>query len=633
MDQSLFYGLIISAVLVFTFWLPGSVATLLRLLALWQQKEYRRDRMRAFLKSSEGQQQKGAARRVRLWFVLVIVVLFLLMWLIYAVAAESDSRLALPYYLLLLFLVSFALVCWWMYEDALIYKAVGTHAFKRPQLTGKMSFLLLLSLPAFLYAFGPLVLIFPGDLLFHSWPGLTVFRNLVTFLYVPLLYMYAVFGFHVGYVFFLTILDLLLPLGLACGVALLAPLTWLGKHSIVTQARQKMRCYPDLRVIAVTGSFGKSSTKELIASILGSRYRVLKTEENHNTLIGVARTIIKRLKGYEDYFVVEMGAYTRGEIKELCTLTPPCISVVTAVNEQHLALFGKDLEATARAKFEIIEGLTQTQGPGTRPGIAVLNADNEYTARMATWIKERGQAASTRVYLYSAKGRINAGGCRTALLAMNVRQDVDGVHFLLVDNQQEQQAKTGALATAGIEVRLADVRKEMIGNYLAAVCVALSTGMTLTEIVEATRSLPLPLPGTYTLRSGIHGSMVIDESYSSNPDGFLAALDYLRSVKAKRRIVITRGMIELGSMSDEAHRRVGLKIAQSADLLYLTSHDSEQELRQGIGRADRSGFRTTALTEPLVMVQMLETQIKEGDVVLIEGRIPQLVHSLLCREK
>jgi len=626
------YALIGAAIVIFVLWLPAAFASLLGLFALWQQKEYRRDRMRSYRSTREGRQLwKGPGRKVRVWFLLIVLILFLAMYLVNAIAASGDSSMVFSYYFVVILLLTAALVLWWGSESWSTIRALATHQFKRPQLTSKMLLLLVFCVPVFLYAVGPLVLIFPGELLFHVWPGLSMLRQVVIALYIPFFYLYAAFGFHVGYAVGLTLLDLLVPSLVAASVGLLSPLTAAGKRSLAKKARGKMQQFPDLRVIAVTGSYGKSSTKELIAALLGSRYKVKKTEKNHNTLIGVSQTILSEVKGDEDFLVVEMGAYTKGEIRELCAVTPPCISVVTAINEQHLSLFGKSLDDTSEAKFEIIEGLSAFASRTSQPAIAVLNADNEHTARMAAWIKERGSGPKPRVYLYSAKGRINAGGIRTALLAINIKQDAAGVHFLLVDNQQEKQSGTGSLQAAGLNVTLKVVRKEMVGNYLAAVCVALSAGMTLSDIVLATSQLPEPLPGTYVVKQGLNGAQIIDESYSSNPDGFLAALEFLKSLPAKRKIVVTRGMIELGSRSDEAHRKVGEKIALSADLLFLTSHESEQEFRQGIGHARRSSFRTTVQTDAGQLSQLFSAQIKADDVILIEGRIPQFLHSLLCR--
>jgi len=130
-----------------------------------------------------------------------------------------------------------------------------------------------------------------------------------------------------------------------------------------------------VKVIGITGSYGKSSTKEFLATILSAKYKVCKTSANRNSEIGVAETVLRELKPEHEIFIVEMGAYRTGEIKAICDIVHPTIGVLTAVSEQHLALFGS-LEATKKAKYELIEALPEN-------GIAIFNADNRATRELA----------------------------------------------------------------------------------------------------------------------------------------------------------------------------------------------------------------------------------------------------------
>lgn len=169
-----------------------------------------------------------------------------------------------------------------------------------------------------------------------------------------------------GQLAWLILADLLLPLGVAVVLTLLALPTWLGQHALMALAARKLRRFPHLLVIGVTGSFGKTTTKDALAAVLALKYRVLKTAGTQNTLIAVAQTILRRLTSSHQVFVVEMGAYRRGEIKAICNLVKPQIGILTGINEQHLDLFGS-LANIQAAKYELIDSLPKN-------GLAIFNS-------------------------------------------------------------------------------------------------------------------------------------------------------------------------------------------------------------------------------------------------------------------
>ena len=142
------------------------------------------------------------------------------------------------------------------------------------------------------------------------------------------------------------------------------------KKRIIKKAMAKMRTLKKIKVIGITGSYGKTSTKEFLDVILSEKYRVIKTTGNNNTNIGVAKTVLNKVNDNYDYFICEMGAYKIGEIEEICGIVKPEIGILTGINEQHLDLFGS-IENTVKAKFELIEALS-------KKGVAILNRDNKY---------------------------------------------------------------------------------------------------------------------------------------------------------------------------------------------------------------------------------------------------------------
>ena len=242
-------------------------------------------------------------------------------------------------------------------------------------------------------------------------------------------------------------------------------------------------------VIGITGSFGKTSTKEYLAHILNGRFRAYATPKSYNTLMGVCIAINNELTnnfGY-DFFIVEMGAYVKGEIKGICDLVKPQIGIVTAVGPQHLERFGS-LETTSRAKYELIEALPAD-------GVAVFNWDNPYVRAMY----ERGYP-ETRIGVTWQNTDL---AMQLRFHARNIQTTVDGLQFDVVDTLtgEEQHLTTGL------------VGQHNVTNILLAVATARHLGMTLPEIALRVASLE-PAEHRLQRRTLPGGVTVIDDAYS-----------------------------------------------------------------------------------------------------------------------
>jgi len=176
------------------------------------------------------------------------------------------------------------------------------------------------------------------------------------------------------FVFWLLLFDVLCPLITSLVVLLLQPLAVLGRNRLIQKARSKRESFKNLLVIGITGSYGKTSTKEFLYSILSSKFRVLKTSEHQNSEVGISQCILDNLKSEHEIFIVEMGAYNRGGIKLLCSIVEPKIGVLTGINEQHMATFGSQ-ENIIKGKYELIESLP-------KDGKAFFNAKNKYCVEL-----------------------------------------------------------------------------------------------------------------------------------------------------------------------------------------------------------------------------------------------------------
>ena len=358
---------------------------------------------------------------------------------------------------------------------------------------------------------------------------------------------------------------LTIPLLVVWALVISLPFDTLIKKIIVQLARLKISKHKTLTVIGVTGSYGKTTTKEIIADLLSKRFKVLKTRKTENTIIGIAKTILRELLPDHQIFVVEMGAYKKGEIKKICQLTRPKIGVLTGLNEQHLALFGS-LKQTLAAKCEILKALPKN-------GLAVVNDQD-----------------------------IDFDDCLKDILARVIRYQ--SITAVFKDRFQGQK----------------------INNLYPAYVIGRHLGLQKEEIGKAFESLS---PFLYSLKviKNKNGILVIDDSYSSNPHGFAAALDYLISLRGHKKIVVTPGIIELGRASFNIHKQLGKKMSGKIDLLILTSGDFVKAFKQGVGLAAKKP-KIVVFENRQSLCNYLSQYLTKGDCLLLEGRVPEEIKTI-----
>lgn len=377
-------------------------------------------------------------------------------------------------------------------------------------------------------------------------------------------------------------------------------ITFVLKKIYIRRATHKMTNYPNLLVIGITGSFGKTTTKEYLAHILSSKCQVARTPLHVNTEIGVAQYILRTDFDGIDIFVVETGAYRVGEIKQICDIVRPKIGVLIAINEQHLSLFGS-IENTQKAKYELLLSLPVD-------GLAIVNSDNKYCRELLSTI-------NCKVRTFGMESEFNP-----SLLIEDVfKEDKDKMSLTFRGKYNNENFKINTSAIASYNIT----------NIAPCVIIARHFGMSWESINEGTRSLALAPAGVKTF---LHDKcIVIDDSYNSNPAGFKAALDFLCEFpSSKKRIVVTRGMLELGDKSDELHEIVGGEVAFSADQLVIISPDYTVPLSRGVG----SKYQTEIILkyQPEVLFEFLESLKNEDCVVLLENRLPVMVYKNFMKD-
>lgn len=494
---------------------------------LWQLKEYRLDRMRDFFSTRQG---KMYLLRYQL-AIRSFLAAALSLWPI-------NEVLTLKYILIIIFCID------------IIHTAVrfGHGKIRHPRITPKA------------------VLVIGLSLVLES--ALIVFLHDWSIVFVLMIIRFVIIA--------------------AVAIILTVP-TRLLKQYYIRLAAKKISRYPNLIVIGVTGSFGKSSVKEFLAHILSSKYAVIRTPLNINTEIGVAQFILRSSFEGKQVFIVEMGAYRIGEISLVCEMVHPTIGVLTAINEQHLSLFGS-IQHTQEAKYELLRSLPSS-------GLAVANSDNPYCREFLSEL-----ASPVATFGYDEE---YAPSCQIT----EVEKTHEGVACVLAVGKETLRLGT-----------------QLIGEYhcmniAPCVLVAKRLGMTNEEIIEQCKTLPQ----TGIRRYPYGKCTIIDDSYNSNPDGFKSALVVMSAFpSSKRRIVVTRGMLELGTRSDELHERIGEEISFTADELVLLTRDFEAPLRKGVG----TKYRTTIVVKdkPAELLEFIRSKKNTDCVILLENRVPSVVY-------
>ena len=344
-----------------------------------------------------------------------------------------------------------------------------------------------------------------------------------------------------------------------------------------------------VKVIGVTGSVGKTTTKEMTASVLRRRYRVLKNEANLNNEIGLPLTLLQ-LSARHERAVLEMGMYAPGEIRLLCELARPEVGVVTNVGPVHLERLGS-IEAIAAAKAELVEALP-------KEGAAVLNGDDPLVKAMAA--KTRA-----RVLLYGT-----SADCEVRGVDLDSR-GLRGIAFTMICQRRRVRVKT----------RLPG--RHLLYNALAAAAVGLLEGMTPDELAEALARARVPL--RLRVYRGRNDSTILDDTYNASPASMLAALELLADLPG-RRIAVLGDMRELGSEEKEGHRMVGREAAQVAQVIYAIG-----ELGHLIGEeARRAGHPAVSLwSSKEEAARHLAEDLAVGDVVLLKGSRAMALETML----
>ena len=324
----------------------------------------------------------------------------------------------------------------------------------------------------------------------------------------------------------------------------------------INDARRILAEYPDLLIIGVTGSYGKTSVKFYLETLLKQKFNVLVTPESYNTPMGVVKTIRGMLRPVHEIFVCEMGARYVGEIKELCDIVHPKHGIITSIGPQHLDTFGS-IENIQKTKFELADALPDD-------GILFLNGDNEY---IADELKEKraipGKLGPIDDPEFYHSEKIGKG-----YYASDIKVSDMGTSFTVTTPARETQRFSMKLVGA-----------HNVINVMGAIAVANRLGIDLKELRVPVRRLR-PVPHRMELKT--KGDVtIIDDAFNSNPIGSKAAVETL-ALFSGMRILITPGMVELGADEDEYNRRFGTYAAKCCDKVLLVGSKHTEPIKEGL---------------------------------------------------
>ena len=393
----------------------------------------------------------------------------------------------------------------------------------------------------------------------------------------------------VSVMMFITVISYLF---VVAAVWLLRPVEARINRRYWNEARDILKSMPDLKVIGITGSYGKTSTKHYLQAILSEQFETLMTPGSYNTPMGVIRTVREMMKPYTQIFICEMGAKQKGDVKEICDLVDPACGIITAVGAMHLETFG-NIETVRDTKFELADAIPHS-------GFIVVNNDFPMGAA-----RKVGNTECVR-YSVSDSGEADYH-------VEDVEYSAEGTRFIVVTPRGDRIPFSSQL-----------VGECNISNLLAAIIVAMRMGMAVDRIqlgVSRIRQVEHRLSVNRTPG----GVTIIDDAFNSNPVGSKMALDVLGRFNGGRRICVTPGMIELGDRSEELNEELGHHIGRNSDIAIIVNEINRESLVKGVLAEgfDKKNLHTVA--DFAEAQRPLSGMLRNGDTVLYENDLPDSI--------
>ena len=382
---------------------------------------------------------------------------------------------------------------------------------------------------------------------------------------------------------------LMLPILVPIAHGILVPFEILNGKKYISWTKRKLKKFPNLIKIGITGSYGKTSTKYILNTILSQNYNVCITPHSYNTPLGIAKVVLNYLKPHHDVLITEMGAKQVGDIKYLCDIIKPQYGILTSVGSQHLSTFGS-LNNISKTKNELIKSLPKENG------LAVFNGQNQRA--MELFDSCPVEKISTKI----------ENDNNSFAHAKNVKVSSTGISFVLVVDGQEIDCKTKLIGKHNLE------------NILMCSALAYKLGLTIEQIKLGIAKLE-PINHRLELKKE-NGLTILDDSYNSNVEGAVCALETLKLFKTGKKIIITPGLVELGKKEREENINFGRNIAKVVDIAIIVNNTNKDAISQGLIEEnfnEENIFFAQSLVEARIILKDLA---EKGDVVLFENDLP-----------
>lgn len=404
----------------------------------------------------------------------------------------------------------------------------------------------------------------------------SILIEILGFMFIPYL-SYGLIG----------IIPIMLPLFVFLAYYITYPIEKLISNSYVKKAKKKLESIKNIQVIGITGSYGKTSVKNILKTLLSEKYKVCASPSSYNTPLGLAKTILQNLNSDNEIFIAEMGAKQRFDIKELCEMVKPKIAVVTGIGNQHLLTFGS-VDNIIKTKSELAEYVSNNHGK------IFVNIESDGAKKLVNNFKDAI--------------KVSIKDNTTDLYVKDIKTTKDGSKFSLCFNNEVVECKT---------ILLGD---HNISNILLAATVAINLGLTLKEIQEGIEKL-VTIPHRLEIVKSSSTYTILDDAYNSSVEGSKASLDVLSKFDGKK-FVITPGLVELGTEQFNSNFEFGMDMAKVCDYVIIDSVINYDAISSGLifgGFDEKNIIQVANLTQA---VQMLNTLASSNDVVLFENDLP-----------
>lgn len=409
-----------------------------------------------------------------------------------------------------------------------------------------------------------------------------------------LFYLFACWHLQDGFfgLIYLVLLIQLIPLLIVFSNIMLQPYEKIIQKSFLRQAEDKISSFSP-QIIAITGSYGKTSTKHILYHILSSVAPTLTTPGSVNTQMGITRIIREKLQKEHKYFIVEMGAYGIGSIKKLCDLTPPDSGIITAVGNAHYERF-KTIDNVAQAKFELNQAVAKKQGK------TFVNADmvaDDYIKKYGSDLILVGQQKLADGYEIK-----------------ECKQVIDGLELKIKYGRKTYKIAAPLYGS------------HHGGNIALAFALAHDLGIDADTIIAALKTVP-QIKHRLELLKPKNAAVIIDDAYNSNPTGFNAALGILELFKKERKsrtILVTPGMVELGDLHDEKHQEIALKAAKIVDIAIVIMPHRIPSFIKTFNENKKPQQQLFEFESFVKAKEWIDNNARSGDVILYENDLPDL---------